>query len=92
MLESGRGRRYVPVDVSETAVEESRRAAGGEYEGLEIHGIVGDFERHLDRIPHSGDRRLIAFLGGTIGNLDRARASRPARARCASSSAPTTGC
>ena len=33
-----------------------------------MHGVVGDFGRDLDRIP-DGDRRLFAFLGGTIGNL-----------------------
>ena len=33
-----------------------------------MRGIVGDFTRHLDRLP-TGGRRLVAFLGGTIGNL-----------------------
>src|SRR5215212_9575945 len=70
MYESGLARRYVPVDVSESAVEESAARLAGEYEGLTIHGIVGDFERDLEHIPRNGDRRLIAFLGGTIGNLD----------------------
>jgi L-histidine N-alpha-methyltransferase len=65
------GRRYVPVDVSESAVLASAARLAETYDDLEIHGIVGDFEHHLDRIPHNGHRRLIAFLGGTIGNLDR---------------------
>jgi L-histidine N-alpha-methyltransferase len=65
--------RYVPVDVSESAVLESAARLAGTYEDLEIHGVVGDFEHHLDRIPHNGHRRLIAFLGGTIGNLDAAQ-------------------
>jgi len=33
-----------------------------------VHAVVGDFEHHLGTIPHEG-RRLVAFLGGTIGNL-----------------------
>ena len=33
-----------------------------------MHGIVGDFERDLEQLP-SGERRLFAFLGGTIGNF-----------------------
>jgi L-histidine Nalpha-methyltransferase len=70
MAESGLARRYVPVDVSESAVEETATRLAGEYESLAIHGIVGDFERDLGRVPRNGDRRLIAFLGGTIGNLD----------------------
>ena len=70
MCADGSARRYVPVDVSESAVAESVTRLVDEYDALAIHGIVGDFERDLDRIPRNGDRRLIAFLGGTIGNLD----------------------
>jgi L-histidine N-alpha-methyltransferase len=70
MVESGCGNRYVPVDVSESSVEQCARRLATQYEGLEIHGLVGDFERHLDQIPPAAGRRLIAFLGGTIGNLD----------------------
>jgi L-histidine N-alpha-methyltransferase len=30
--------------------------------------VLADFEHHLDQLPEGG-RRLVAFLGGTIGNL-----------------------
>jgi L-histidine N-alpha-methyltransferase len=76
MVESGTGARYVPVDVSESAVEQCARRLAAQYDGLEIHGLVGDFELHMDRIPPAPGRRLVAFLGGTIGNLDE-----PDRAR-----------
>jgi L-histidine Nalpha-methyltransferase len=60
--------RYVPFDVSEETVRGAAAALDRAYPGMEVHAVVGDFHRHLDRIP--GDaRRLIAFLGGTIGNL-----------------------
>jgi L-histidine Nalpha-methyltransferase len=72
MVEAGIGRRYVPVDVSESAVESSAERLAEEYGSLTVHGVVGDFERHLDRVPRNGSRRLVAFLGGTIGNFDRA--------------------
>ena len=39
-----------------------------EYEDLQVHGVVGDFLAHLEHIPEGG-RRLVIFLGGTIGNL-----------------------
>jgi L-histidine N-alpha-methyltransferase len=39
-----------------------------EYPGLHIQGVVGDFSQHLKHLP-AADRRLVAFLGGTIGNL-----------------------
>jgi L-histidine N-alpha-methyltransferase len=70
MMAGGSGTRYVPVDVSESSVEQCAERLAGQYEELEIHGLVGDFEHHLDHLPASSGRRLIAFLGGTIGNLD----------------------
>jgi L-histidine N-alpha-methyltransferase len=70
MLEGGHGNRYVPVDVSESAIQESAERLAEEYPALEVHGIVGDFEHHLDRVPRNDHRRLVAFLGGTIGNFD----------------------
>jgi L-histidine N-alpha-methyltransferase len=59
--------RYVPVDVSSSVV----RAAADELGDLdvEVHGVVGDVERHLDRLPAPTGRRAVAFLGGTIGNF-----------------------
>jgi L-histidine N-alpha-methyltransferase len=59
---------FVPLDVSATALRDSAAAIAAEYPGLAVHGVVGDFTEHLDLLP--GDRpRLVAFLGGTIGNL-----------------------
>jgi L-histidine Nalpha-methyltransferase len=67
-------RRFVPFDVSEPTLRDAAGAIEVEYPGIDVHAVVGDFERHLDRLP-TGGTRLVAFLGGTIGNLDpRARA------------------
>jgi L-histidine N-alpha-methyltransferase len=70
MDRAGTVRRYVPFDVSETVVEDAAVELVRAYPGLKIHGVIGDFERHLDRIPPAGGvPRLIALLGGTIGNF-----------------------
>ncbi len=61
---------YVPFDVSEGIVRRVARELVKEYEDLQIHGVVGDFLAHLEHIPEGG-RRLVIFLGGTIGNLGR---------------------
>jgi L-histidine Nalpha-methyltransferase len=61
-------RRYVPFDVAESTLTATIDAVAGEYPGLEVAGVVGDFRRHLSAIPMTG-RTLVAFLGGTIGNL-----------------------
>jgi L-histidine N-alpha-methyltransferase len=59
---------FVPLDVSESALRDAARAITADYPGLVVHGVVGDFTEHLDRLP--GDApRVVAFLGGTIGNL-----------------------
>jgi len=69
MREAGCLQTYVPVDISEEITHETARLLVEEYPGLAIHGLVCDFEHHLERIPDSDEGRLIAFLGGTIGNL-----------------------
>ena len=61
-------REYVPLDVSETALREAVSAMHDDYPLLAIHGVLGDFTKHLDRIPGQAPR-MVAFLGGTIGNL-----------------------
>jgi L-histidine N-alpha-methyltransferase len=68
MAGHGSLRRYVPFDFDPTVVEACALELTELYPGLDVHGVVGDFGRDLDRIP-DGNRRLFAFLGGTIGNL-----------------------
>ncbi len=59
---------YAPVDISEEITRDTASRIADEY-GIAVHGLVCDFERDLERIPLSGPR-LIAFLGGTIGNFE----------------------
>ncbi|HEY1974699.1 MAG TPA: L-histidine N(alpha)-methyltransferase [Pseudonocardia sp.] len=65
---AGTLRRYLPLDVSESALREATESVAHDYPWLSVHGVVGDFTRHLGQIPAEG-KRLFAFLGGTIGNL-----------------------
>lgn len=60
--------RYVPQDVSEAALVSATRQLADEFPGLTVHGIVSDFTDTLHNLPRGG-RRMIAFLGGTLGNL-----------------------
>jgi L-histidine N-alpha-methyltransferase len=73
--ETGRLRRFVPFDVCEGALRRAAADLAAEHPGIEVHAVVGDFEHHLDTIP-GGGRRLVAFLGGTIGNLEPASRSK----------------
>jgi L-histidine N-alpha-methyltransferase len=69
MRDAGCLRTYVPVDISEEITHETAKTLVDEYPGLAVQGLVCDFEHHLERIPGVKGGRLIAFLGGTIGNL-----------------------
>jgi L-histidine Nalpha-methyltransferase len=71
MADAGTLRRYVPFDVAEQVVRDCAAALADEYPSLSIHGVVGDFDRHLGAIPppRPGWPRVVAFLGGTIGNF-----------------------
>jgi L-histidine N-alpha-methyltransferase len=74
MRAAGTLRRFVPLDVSETALGDSATAIAIDYPELAVHAVVADFTRHLELLPAGGGmsrdgRRAVAFLGGTIGNL-----------------------
>lgn len=69
MQAAGTLRRFVPLDVSEATLRAAGSALDAEYPGLDVHGVVADFEQHLGALP-AGGRRLVAFLGSTIGNLE----------------------
>ncbi|MDH3678457.1 MAG: L-histidine N(alpha)-methyltransferase [Acidimicrobiia bacterium] len=64
----GQLRRFTPLDVSEATLVEAATTLAERYDGLEVHALVGDFTRHLAHLP-DGDRRMVAFLGGTVGNF-----------------------
>src|SRR5437763_818005 len=70
MMRAGTLRRYIPLDVSERTLADAARSLVDDYGELRIHGVVGDFERHLHRVPDGdGSPRIVALLGGTIGNF-----------------------
>ncbi len=67
--------RYVPFDVSDEFLRGAAAGLADEFPSLDIHVVIGDFHRHLAEIPSEG-RRMIAFLGGTIGNLNPTQRAR----------------
>jgi L-histidine Nalpha-methyltransferase len=69
LSDAGTLRRYVPVDVTEGMIRTAGAALSAEYPGLEVDGMVGDFERHLRHLRAPAGPRIVAILGGTIGNF-----------------------
>jgi L-histidine Nalpha-methyltransferase len=75
LLDRGTLREFIPLDVDSTVLTDAAEMLAAQYPGLSLAPVVGDFERDLHAVPPGG-RRMIAFLGSTIGNLEpSARAS-----------------
>lgn len=69
------GTRYIPVDISRSAVMKSATTLIERYPELQIHGLIADFQNDIQAIP-DGEGRIICFFGSTIGNLSRNEAKR----------------
>ncbi len=69
MRDAGTLTRYVPFDVSEAPVLACADQLADEYPGLRVHGVVGDFEHDVAQVPPPDGPRIVALLGGTIGNF-----------------------
>jgi L-histidine Nalpha-methyltransferase len=72
LLDAVAPQQFVAFDVSEETLRASTQRLAREYPALEVRAVVGDFEHHLPLLPTNG-RRLLAFLGSTIGNLPPVR-------------------
>ena len=74
MRHAGTLQRYVPFDVCPEAILAAASTLTEDYPELDLHGVAGDFGRHLPAVPPraADGARLVAFLGGTIGNLEPA--------------------
>jgi len=59
--------RYVPVDISESALQEASAELLDLFPDLHLLGIIADFTRHLEVLPPR--RKLLTFLGSTLGNF-----------------------
>jgi L-histidine N-alpha-methyltransferase len=68
MTSAGQLRRFVPFEVNEATLRSAAQTIASAYPGVHVHAVVGDFEHHLPDLPREG-RRMIAFLGSTIGNF-----------------------
>ncbi|MBI2867242.1 MAG: L-histidine N(alpha)-methyltransferase [Chloroflexi bacterium] len=62
--------RYVPFDVNASMLRTAATELLQAYPFLSVRGVVGGFERHIPCLPARHGRRLVLFLGSTIGNLN----------------------
>jgi dimethylhistidine N-methyltransferase len=69
--------RYVPLDVSESILEESSERLLSSFPSLAILAICSEYDAGFDLlIEHAQGPKLILWLGSNIGNFDRPGAAR----------------
>ncbi len=76
LLDAGTLTEFVPLDVDPAVLADATEALRSRYPGLRVVPFVGDFERDLRAIPPASGRRMIAFIGSTIGNQEPAQRAR----------------
>jgi len=69
LLDGGTLREFIPLDVDSAVLTDAADTLAVQYPSLWLAPVVGDFEHDLHAVPPGG-RRMIAFLGSTIGNLE----------------------
>ena len=60
---------YVPLDVAVEPLRDAAVRITDDFPTITVHGIVADFDDELAPLPGAPGKRLVAFLGSTIGNL-----------------------
>src|SRR4051812_29431260 len=66
----GRPIHFVPIDVSAATLDSAARIIASRYPSAQVTPVVADFAESLDDLPGEPGRRLLIFLGSTIGNLE----------------------
>ncbi|HEX3900281.1 MAG TPA: L-histidine N(alpha)-methyltransferase [Mycobacteriales bacterium] len=61
---------FVPIDISAEILTDAAKSIAADYPAVTVHAIVADFDGPLGRLPGEEGHRLVAFLGGTVGNFD----------------------
>lgn len=69
LARGGRGGLYAPLDISSEVLLETAGQLREEYPTLVVEPAVADFH-HLPPLAGAPGERLLAFLGGTIGNFE----------------------
>lgn len=69
LMKTGPLQRYISVDVSDSALTAAAAELTVLFPGLLVQAVAADFETQLHVLPRNG-MRMVAFLGGTIGNFE----------------------
>jgi L-histidine Nalpha-methyltransferase len=71
---------YYPIDISASALDEARRNIGERAPQVCVEARVADYTEDMSAVPAIGCRRLVLYIGSSIGNFEPAEAARLLRA------------
>jgi dimethylhistidine N-methyltransferase len=66
---------YYPVDISASALEKASQRLAAQLPQVTVQPIVSDYTRNLAQLPGSGSRRLVLYIGSSVGNFEPQRAA-----------------
>lgn len=61
---------YYPVDVSEAALSVAAANLATQFSGLTIRPLLGDYSQGLARLAHTRGKKLVLYIGSSIGNFE----------------------
>jgi L-histidine N-alpha-methyltransferase len=67
---------YHAIDVSESALDEAQQHLTAAIPGITFEPRVGDYTEGLGVIPPDGTRRLVLYIGSSLGNFEPEEARR----------------
>jgi L-histidine N-alpha-methyltransferase len=65
---------YLAIDVSESALAEATQRIETEIPGVTVSSCVADYTGAMEEIPAEGKRRMVLYIGSSIGNFEPADA------------------
>jgi dimethylhistidine N-methyltransferase len=65
---------YVPIDVSESALAAAKEHIEAEIPGVRVDSRVADYTQGIAEIPVDGQRRIVLYIGSSMGNFEPADA------------------
>jgi L-histidine Nalpha-methyltransferase len=61
---------YLAIDVSESALSEARQRIEAQIPGVTVASRVADYTGGMEEIPADGKRRMVLYIGSSIGNFE----------------------
>ena len=61
---------YFPMDIAPSALDQARERIARELPQVTVQPILSDYTRKLGTLPGSGSRRLVLYIGSSIGNFE----------------------